>query len=60
MTINAEHVEVPMAPENCEHAWKYVHEPGHLIYWVKQCMLCHDVDWHDLDSQIAELIEARK
>lgn len=43
------------APPECEHAWADRHKPGHLFYWVRQCMLCHEVDWDDLDTEIGKL-----
>jgi hypothetical protein len=42
-------------PGTCEHAWASKHEPGHLLYWVRQCVLCHAVDWDDLDAEIGRL-----
>jgi hypothetical protein len=39
-------------PQKCGHAWASKHEPGHLLYWVRQCVLCHAVDWDDLDAEI--------
>jgi hypothetical protein len=39
----------------CEHAWISDHHPGHRLYWVSQCMLCHEADWDDLDKQIDQL-----
>ncbi len=42
-------------PGKCEHAWASKHEPGHLLYWIRQCMLCHAVDWDDLDAEIGRL-----
>ncbi len=37
----------------CDHYWAAVHEPGHRLYWIMQCMLCHRIDWDELDEQIA-------
>src|SRR5260370_31716714 len=41
-------------PEKCEHAWASKHEPGRLLYWIRQCMLCREVDWDDLDAEISK------
>jgi len=49
--------EQASAPEKCDHAWASKHEPGHRLYWVRQCMLCHEVDWDDLDTEIGKLID---
>jgi hypothetical protein len=38
--------------DECSHVYASIHVPGHLIYWVRQCMLCHEVDWDDLDREI--------
>jgi hypothetical protein len=40
----------------CEHFFVSEHRPGHLIYWVRQCAICHEVDWDNLDEQVRELI----
>ena len=48
--------EQAAAPGKCDHAWAAKHEPGHRLYWVRQCMLCHEVDWDDLDTEIGKLI----
>ena len=42
-------------PEKCDHAWASEHQPGHALYWVRQCMVCHEVDWDDLDAEIGKL-----
>jgi hypothetical protein len=39
----------------CEHVYASHHEPGHRVYWVRQCMICNHVDWNDLDEQIDTL-----
>ena len=41
-------------PEKCEHARASKHESGHLLYWIRQCMLCREVDWDDLDAEISK------
>jgi hypothetical protein len=55
----AAEAERAVVPEKCEHAWASKHVPGHVLYWVRQCMLCHEVDWDDLDTAIIQaLIDA--
>lgn len=41
----------------CDHYWASVHEPGHVLFWISQCMLCHRIDWDDLDIQIKTALE---
>jgi len=43
-------------PPECEHHYASIHEPGHRLYWVRQCTLCHRPDWRDLDAQVDELV----
>jgi hypothetical protein len=45
----------PIEPPPCDHHWVSQHSPGHLLYWVKICSVCHEPDWGDLDSQIESL-----
>ncbi len=45
----------PVVPPPCDHHWVSQHSPGHLLYWVKICSVCHEPDWGDLDSQIESL-----
>src|SRR5262249_1629481 len=42
-----------IAAAECEHVYASKHQPGHRVYWVRQCMLCHEVDWDDLDREVA-------
>jgi hypothetical protein len=39
----------------CEHHWVSQHKPGHILYWIKVCSICHEVDWDYLDEIIKEL-----
>lgn len=48
--------EVAMAADDCEHHWASGHEPGHIVYWVKTCTVCHKVDWDDLDYEIRKAV----
>ena len=48
-------MEQASARPTCEHYWASVHEPGHHLYWIRQCMICHRIDWDDLDEQIQKL-----
>lgn len=48
----------PAALHACDHHWVSEHVPGHLLYWVRQCSLCHEVNWDDLDEQVRELLAA--
>jgi hypothetical protein len=52
--------ETPMQPAPCEHHWGSLHEPGHQLYWVRQCTICHAVDWDDLDAEIGKLAGDRE
>ena len=36
----------------CEHYWAAEHEPGHLLYFVERCMICHAVNWDALDEEL--------
>lgn len=38
------------------HAWASHHRPGHLVYWVRTCMLCEEIDWDDLDKEIRKIM----
>lgn len=41
----------------CEHYYaSHNQSPGHLVPWVRQCMLCHTVDADDLDSEVGKLL----
>lgn len=42
--------------DNDGHAWVSEHRPGHAVYWIRQCSLCHQVDLDDLDHAIAACI----
>lgn len=44
--------EAVIAAQDCEHVYAARHQPGHLVYWVRICMICHKVDWDDLDREI--------
>lgn len=46
-------------PDDCEHSWGSLHEPDHRLYWVRQCTLCHAVDWADLDAEIGKLLAGK-
>jgi NTP pyrophosphatase (non-canonical NTP hydrolase) len=46
-------------PPRCDHFWVSKHQPGHLLFWVRQCSLCHEVNWGELDREIAELLAVR-
>jgi hypothetical protein len=48
-------VNTASEPIPCQHHWASHHEPGHLLYWIRQCMLCHVADWDDLDAEIGAL-----
>lgn len=37
-----------------------MHQPGHVIYWVKVCSICHEPDWDDLDRSIEEEFVRRR
>ena len=37
-------------PPVCDHVYASKHQPGHRLYWIRQCMVCHEVDWGALDS----------
>jgi hypothetical protein len=37
-------------PPACDHVYASKHQPGHRLYWIRQCMACHEVDWDALDS----------
>jgi hypothetical protein len=41
----------------CEHLFVSEHRPGHLIYWVRQCCICHEVDWDGLDREVKKLVD---
>lgn len=45
-------------PERCEHAFASHHVPRHRLYWVRQCLLCHEVDWDDLDAEVDGIVRA--
>jgi len=45
-------------PERCEHAFASHHVPRHRLYWVRQCLLCHEVDWDDLDTEVDGIVRA--
>jgi hypothetical protein len=47
-----------ICPRGDSHAWVSEHRPGHAVYWIRQCALCHQVDLDDLDRAIAERIRA--
>lgn len=47
--------EISQARDACEHFYVSMHEPGHVIFWVKICHLCGRPDWDDLDQQIIAL-----
>lgn len=42
--------------DDCEHYWGSTHEPGHIVYWVRTCMICRAVDWDDLDREIRKAV----
>jgi hypothetical protein len=44
----------PSVPEPCDHHWISTHQPGHILYWVRVCSVCHEADWDNLDEQITE------
>jgi hypothetical protein len=44
----------------CTHFFTSEHQPGHRIYWVRRCMICHHPDWDNIDEQIDELLKAGK
>jgi hypothetical protein len=44
--------QTPMEPISCEHHFVSRHVPGHLVYWVQQCSVCHEINWDDLDREI--------
>lgn len=48
--------EAAMAADECEHHWASSHKPGHILYWVRTCTICHDVDWDDLDREIRQAV----
>jgi len=41
------------ARPGCAHHWVAQHKPGHLVYWVRVCSQCGNVDWDDLDEEIS-------
>lgn len=41
----------------CDHHWVSKHKPGHIVYWVTQCSICHEIDWNDLDFEIRKWLE---
>lgn len=45
-----------IVPAPHEHHWVSTHEPGHILYWVAQCSLCHRVDWDALDGEIRKSV----
>lgn len=45
--------EAQATAPRCEHHWTSRHEPGHIVYWVRTCVICGNVDWDDLDREIA-------
>jgi hypothetical protein len=51
--------DAAMAADDCEHHWVSGHEPGHIVYWVKICTICHGVDWDDLDGEIRKAVAER-
>jgi hypothetical protein len=40
------------------HAYVSEHVPDHSVYWVRQCMLCHAVDWDHLDFEVAKFVNS--
>jgi hypothetical protein len=50
----------PAEPPVCEHLWSSQHRPGHALYWVRQCMVCHEVDWDAIDAEVAGIVAAAK
>ena len=48
--------EAEAAVIDCEHHWASSHEPGHIVYWVRTCTLCHRVDWADLDREVRNAV----
>ncbi len=47
-------------PPACDHVYASKHQPGHLLYWIRQCMVCHEVDWDDLDRDIGNRVAAER
>ena len=56
VTIDLSLDEVMAADGSCDHHWIAMHEPGHILYWVKVCSICHEPDWYDLDQAIMHLM----
>jgi hypothetical protein len=50
--------EAAVAAGDCEHHWIAIHQPGHIVYWVRICSVCHNADWDDLDHEIREAVSA--
>lgn len=46
----------PAVAEPCDHHWVSEHKPGHRLFWVKTCSVCHEVDWDQLDADILALM----
>jgi len=49
----------PQAREECEHHWISEHAPGHILYWVRICSQCNQLDWDDLENEIKKLLERK-
>ena len=45
-------------PTPCGHLWVSTHESGHRFQWIRRCLICHGVDWDDLDAQADEYAAA--
>jgi Family of unknown function (DUF6275) len=41
----------------CEHFYISIHEPGHILYWVRICSQCLQPDWVTLDEDIRKIKE---
>lgn len=56
-TINVVREELGYQPLPCDHHWIDQHKPGHTLFWVKICSLCHEPDWDDLDREIEKIVQ---
>jgi hypothetical protein len=48
--------DLSACPYGEQHAWISHHVPGHLLYWVRTCMLCSAIDWDDIDREVRKIM----